>query len=189
MSRCLAVLIIADALGYSEVYAALTAVEPPLGRPVNPTIHDRAEWRLKQAEGSAFVTRIAAQPKIWIVVAKMISTALDNLVNIGKLKQEPGDQSEFDGLARSGRTRLAWQAWLAHDLRTVFPKMRGFPHRISSTCTPSPERGWMAKVSNRLLSNYLGTISTPCPTSLRPRAIAAGVRGSSYRVQPIAQNI
>ena len=67
MSRCLDVLIITDALSYSEVYAALTAVEPQLGRPMNPTIYDRAEWRRKQAEGSAFVTRIAAQPKIWIV--------------------------------------------------------------------------------------------------------------------------
>jgi hypothetical protein len=37
----------------------------------------------------------------------MTSTALDNLVNIGKLKQEPADQSEFDGLLRSGRIRLA----------------------------------------------------------------------------------
>jgi predicted nucleotidyltransferase len=61
------VLIIADALGYSEVYAALTAVEPQLGRPVNPTLYDWAEWRRKQAEGSAFVTRIGAQPKIWIM--------------------------------------------------------------------------------------------------------------------------
>jgi hypothetical protein len=37
----------------------------------------------------------------------MTSTALDNLVNIGKLKREPGDQIEFDGLLRSGRVRLA----------------------------------------------------------------------------------
>ena len=37
----------------------------------------------------------------------MTSTALDNLANIGKLKREPGDQIEFDGLVRSGRTRLA----------------------------------------------------------------------------------
>ena len=29
--------------------------------------YDWAEWRRKQAEGSAFVTRIAAQPKVWIV--------------------------------------------------------------------------------------------------------------------------
>lgn len=32
---------------------------------------------------------------------------LDNLVKIGKLKQEPADQTEFDGLLRSGRIRLA----------------------------------------------------------------------------------
>lgn len=30
---------------------------------------------------------------------KMTSTALDNLVNIGKLKRESGDQIEFDGPA------------------------------------------------------------------------------------------
>jgi len=29
-----------------------------------------------------------------------------NLVDIGQLKEEPGDQSEFDGLVRSGRSRL-----------------------------------------------------------------------------------
>lgn len=61
------VLIIADALGYPEVYAALAVVEPQLGRPVNPTLYDEADWRRKQAEGSAFVTRVWAQPKIWIV--------------------------------------------------------------------------------------------------------------------------
>ncbi|HSA47158.1 MAG TPA: nucleotidyltransferase domain-containing protein [Candidatus Competibacteraceae bacterium] len=60
-------LIVADALSYPEVYAALAAVEPQLGRPVNPTLYDEAEWRRKQAEGNAFVTRIGAQPKIWIV--------------------------------------------------------------------------------------------------------------------------
>lgn len=61
------VLIVADALSYPEVYAALAAVEPQLGRPVNPTLYDETEWRRKQAEGNAFVTRIGAQPKIWIV--------------------------------------------------------------------------------------------------------------------------
>ena len=60
-------LIVADALSYPEVYAALAAVEPQLGRPVNPTLYDETEWRRKQAEGNAFVTRIGAQPKIWIV--------------------------------------------------------------------------------------------------------------------------
>lgn len=37
--------------------------------PVSPTLYDEAEWRRKQAEGSAFVTRIGVQPKIWIVLS------------------------------------------------------------------------------------------------------------------------
>lgn len=37
---------------------------------------------------------------------KMTSPNLENLVRIGKLKREPLDQKEFDGLLRSGRARL-----------------------------------------------------------------------------------
>ena len=36
----------------------------------------------------------------------MSSKELDNLVRVGLLKKEPGDQGEFNGLAKSGRTRL-----------------------------------------------------------------------------------
>ncbi len=36
----------------------------------------------------------------------MTSQKLDNLVKTGNLKVEPGSQSEFDGLLRSGRARL-----------------------------------------------------------------------------------
>ena len=36
----------------------------------------------------------------------MTSANLENLVDAGQLKREPGDQSEFDGLVRSGRARL-----------------------------------------------------------------------------------
>lgn len=36
----------------------------------------------------------------------MTSRHLDNLVDIRKLKAEPGDQAEFDGLVKSGRARL-----------------------------------------------------------------------------------
>jgi hypothetical protein len=36
----------------------------------------------------------------------MSSRELDNLAQIGLLKKEPGDQGEFNGLAKSGRTRL-----------------------------------------------------------------------------------
>jgi hypothetical protein len=37
----------------------------------------------------------------------MIFPNLDNLVQTGQLKREPGDQSEFGGLVRSARARLA----------------------------------------------------------------------------------
>jgi len=37
----------------------------------------------------------------------MTSKELENLVKTGKLKVEPGDQQEFDGLLGSARTRLA----------------------------------------------------------------------------------
>ncbi len=37
----------------------------------------------------------------------MISPSLENLVDTGQLKREPGDQKEFDGLVRSGRARLS----------------------------------------------------------------------------------
>jgi hypothetical protein len=36
----------------------------------------------------------------------MDSSNLENLVKVGKLKREPCAQKEFDGLLRSGRTRL-----------------------------------------------------------------------------------
>jgi hypothetical protein len=36
----------------------------------------------------------------------MPSKELDNLVNVGTLKAEPGDQREFDGLLESGRKRM-----------------------------------------------------------------------------------
>lgn len=36
----------------------------------------------------------------------MTSPQFKNLVDIGQIKQEPGDQKEFDGLLHSGRTRL-----------------------------------------------------------------------------------
>lgn len=36
----------------------------------------------------------------------MTSHQLDNLISVNKLKAEPGDQAEFDGLVKSGRARL-----------------------------------------------------------------------------------
>lgn len=60
------VLMLADALAYAEVMAALQVAEESLARKVNPTIYTMAQVQQKLAEGNAFLSRIVAQDKIWI---------------------------------------------------------------------------------------------------------------------------
>ncbi len=50
----------------------------------------------------------------------MTSSNLLNLARIGKLKAEPPAQSEFDGLLRSGRVRLADARKAANALESRF---------------------------------------------------------------------
>lgn len=61
------VMILAEALDYADVYAALQTAEARLARPVNPTLYTPADWRRKLAEGNPFVTKAAAQPKIMLI--------------------------------------------------------------------------------------------------------------------------
>lgn len=58
------VLVISDSLGYADVFAALDGVEGQLGRPVNPTVMTRKEWRDRLAEPDSFAARIVAQPHL-----------------------------------------------------------------------------------------------------------------------------
>jgi predicted nucleotidyltransferase len=60
-------LIVSDRLAYSDVYDALQDAETVLGRPVNPTVMKRAEWRKKRAQKDSFVKRIASQPKLFVI--------------------------------------------------------------------------------------------------------------------------
>ena len=59
-------MVISDTLGYAEVFAALEPVTESLGRVVNPTVYSLAELARRLAEKNAFVTRVMAQPKVWI---------------------------------------------------------------------------------------------------------------------------
>ena len=59
-------LVVADDLSYPDLYAALTPVEPQLGRPVNPTVYSRAELARRVAEENAFVTRVLDGTKLWL---------------------------------------------------------------------------------------------------------------------------
>ena len=60
-------MVISDKLGYADVYAALEAVHARLGRQVNPTVYSRKELARRLKLDNAFMKRVLAQPKIWIV--------------------------------------------------------------------------------------------------------------------------
>ena len=64
------VLVLSDRVDYADVFAALQSAEAKLGRTVNPTVHTPASWRKRRKEGNAFVTKIAAQPKVFLVGAE-----------------------------------------------------------------------------------------------------------------------
>ena len=59
-------MIISDKLVYADVFRALEPVNARLGRTVNPTILTRKELAKRIAEDNAFVTRVLAQPKLWL---------------------------------------------------------------------------------------------------------------------------
>jgi predicted nucleotidyltransferase len=61
------VLVLTETLDYADVFAALQSAEEKLGRTVNPTVYTPADWRKKRRDGVAFATRVAAQPKLFLI--------------------------------------------------------------------------------------------------------------------------
>jgi predicted nucleotidyltransferase len=60
-------MIVSDDLTYADVVAALHPLIERLGREINPTLYTRAELRKRLDAGSAFVERVLAQPKVWVI--------------------------------------------------------------------------------------------------------------------------
>ncbi len=60
-------MVVSDDLGYADVFGALEPAAARLGRPVNPTVYSRRELAKRRKQGNAFVTRVIAQPKIWLI--------------------------------------------------------------------------------------------------------------------------
>ena len=60
-------MVVSDRLTYADVFAALEPLHAELGRPVNPTVYSPADLRERMVQGNAFVKRVMAQPKIWIL--------------------------------------------------------------------------------------------------------------------------
>ena len=59
--------VITQHLTYRELFSALEPATGRLGRVVNPTVYSRSEFEKRLREGNAFVKRVVAQPKLWII--------------------------------------------------------------------------------------------------------------------------
>ena len=60
-------MLVSDALTYADAMGALDPLMERLGREINPTLYTRAELRKRIAEGNSFVTRVLAQPRLWLI--------------------------------------------------------------------------------------------------------------------------
>ncbi|MOA58539.1 hypothetical protein D3C78_1829550 [compost metagenome] len=61
------VMLIGEHLHYSDVMEHLLPVEELVGRTINPTLYNSAEWQRKLEEGNSFVVRVAHQEKITLI--------------------------------------------------------------------------------------------------------------------------
>lgn len=62
-------MILSDTLQYADIFAAVEAVSQRLGRIINPTVSTRTEWKMRSREDNAFITKVMAGPKIWLIGA------------------------------------------------------------------------------------------------------------------------
>lgn len=61
------VMLLSDDVTYADLYGALEELTQRLGRTVNPTILSSKEFAKRVKAGEAFITRVLAQPKIWLM--------------------------------------------------------------------------------------------------------------------------
>lgn len=61
------VMVIGDNIDYPEVYTALMPAEAKLGRKVSPSLYSEKDVTKKLKAENAFLTRIMAQPKIFLI--------------------------------------------------------------------------------------------------------------------------
>jgi predicted nucleotidyltransferase len=60
-------MLLSDSLSYADLYSSLETVSMQLGRTVNPTILTKKELTKRVKQGEAFITRVLAQPKVWLI--------------------------------------------------------------------------------------------------------------------------
>lgn len=60
-------MVISGKVTYADLFTALEEVSARLGRKVNPTVYSPPELAKNVKQGNAFVTRVLARPKIWLI--------------------------------------------------------------------------------------------------------------------------
>jgi predicted nucleotidyltransferase len=60
-------MVIAQRLDYPALYDVLIPAEKLLQRPINPHLMTPADWKWKVEKGNAFVRKVNAQPKIFVI--------------------------------------------------------------------------------------------------------------------------
>ena len=60
-------MLVSDDLSYPELYLAAEGLSQSLGRKLNPTIYTPKELAQRIERGDAFIQRVLAQPKIWLI--------------------------------------------------------------------------------------------------------------------------
>lgn len=60
-------MVVSDSLTYADIFRVLERVARMLGRNINPTVYTAAEFSKRARTENAFVTRVLAGPKIWVI--------------------------------------------------------------------------------------------------------------------------
>lgn len=60
-------MVVSDELTYGDVFGALEETSNQLSRKVNPTVYTRSEFQDRLKQENAFITRVMAQPRIWLI--------------------------------------------------------------------------------------------------------------------------
>ena len=61
------VMIVSDSLTYADLFGTLEPATVALGRTVNPTVYTQKELARRLKESNAFVKRVLAQPRLWLI--------------------------------------------------------------------------------------------------------------------------
>jgi predicted nucleotidyltransferase len=61
------VMVISDRLTHADLFEALEEASARLGRKISPTMYSSKELSKRIKQANAFVTRVLAQPKLWLI--------------------------------------------------------------------------------------------------------------------------